>query len=212
MGFSTSYAGNWRAINHQIEQYNRARPWLDKEMKPFTTLMGFDIGFGVHEWEDQFGLDFARWKWSRATTTATFGDESRDLRIKLGTFSFSGFAYYPIRKNNFRIGIGTYPVEISRSKITSRINGEKWEELYKAPTFFGFPTDASSTFYLTFQLRTSEKLALQARLFYEFHWFDGEEIIPVASKINPETFTVNHQTQTLVYNHVGLQLLLGITR
>ena len=212
LGFTTSYAGNWRAINHQIEQYNRARPWLDQEMKPFTTLMGFDVGYGIHEWDEPFGLDLMRWKWSRATTTASFGDESRELRIKLGTFSFSGFAYYLVRSEKFRLGIGLYPIELSRSKITSRMSGGDWEELYKATTIFGFPTDASSTVYLTFQLRTTEKLALQARLFYELHWFDGEEIIPVAKALNPATFEVNHQTQTLVYNHVGLQLLLNLTR
>lgn len=211
-GLNTSFTSHWTALNHTVERYNATRPWLDEEMKPFNTLFGFDVGFGSNTWDSKVGIDLFRWKWSRATQQASAGEQFRELRIKLGTFSLSGFSFYPWKTERFRFGIGCYPVEVSRSKISTRTHeSDKFEVLYKPIVLMNLiPSDASSTFHINFYARSKGKATLHIRAFYELHWFEGEEIKPVHDQINPDTKDIFHNTLTLKYNHFGVQLLLGI--
>jgi len=180
-------------------------------MNEIHFLPGVNIGFGMHEWDSKFSFDLFRLQWLRKTVKAEGQDQSRTMRVKFSTLSIIGFGYYPIAKSKFKLGFNLYPVELSRLKIKGKTSEEPdWKYYYKSASFFGIPTNASSTLTFDFLYLTSEKLHWQFRLYYLYSWFKDEEILFVNKELNPNTYQYTNQSQTLDCSHFGISISLGV--
>jgi hypothetical protein len=207
IGF-TAALPKWSALNHIIERYNASRPWLDNELNEIHYLPGITFSMGVHQWDARVSMDVFKFSFTRQTVKAKENDQTRHLRVKYSTFSIIGGQFYPVLKNNFRMGLGAYPVELNYFKVKGKTSTEnKWETYYTDTRFFGLTNLASSTFHLDLDLKLNDDAHLKARLYYQWCWFKDEEILPINRELNPNTYNDTYQSLTLDNSHIGFSLI-----
>lgn len=202
----------WRPLNSIIDRYNNARPWLDKEMGNVHFMPGYTASFG--RMGEKFAFQALGFRKSSVRLTAKGNDDKRVMNVKLWTLSITDFTYYPLRFGKMKVGVGTSPVEMSRLKISGRINDEDRLTYYKSKALFDlFLINASSTFHVDFvyKFNPERKMFVQARLYAMVSWFNDERLVFVNDALNGLAYSSNHYaTQNSGCNHIGLQIMLGL--
>lgn len=210
IGFSWAYAP-MRPLNHIIDRYNDTRPWLDKQMPNIRYLPGFTFSLGVAEWDEATSLEAFSWKYQRQTVSSGFGaNDYRKLRVRMTTLSLVGGAWYPLRNDAYKIGIGSRPIEFSILKIKGKtMDDDKWQVHYASPVVLFIPLEASTTVYLEFLKRMSNhSSAWKLRFYWQMPWWSDMDMIFVNKELNPDVYNETWHNQQMGIGNFGLQLLI----
>lgn len=203
----------WEALNSIVNRYNTARPWLDNEMGNPSFMPGFTASFGVKSKKDKLAIQLIAYRRNSTRLTAKGADQKRDLSIRLWTVSIFDATYFGVNKNRYKIGLGGSPTELSRLKLRTRVNDDKFQTIYKSPAFLDlFLTNASSTLHTDFvwYYGKERKANIHFRLYYTLGWFNDEELIYANEAINPSLADYHYANQVMGIGHLGFQVLLGL--
>ncbi|HRZ42977.1 MAG TPA: hypothetical protein P5228_09790 [Bacteroidales bacterium] len=209
-GLSLAYAP-MRPLNHIIDRYNDTRPWLDEQMPNIRYLPGFTFSFGVSEWDDDVSMELFAWKYQRQTVSSGYGGTGyRKLRVRMTTLSIVGGAWYPVRNDRYKLGLGARPVELSIFKVKGKTQDDaKWQVHFASPAFLFIPLSASSTVFVEYLRRMKDpRSAWKLRLYWQAPWWQGQDMIFVNQALNPGTYNDTWQNQEMGIGNIGLQLLI----
>ena len=205
---------SWRPLNSVIDRYNNLRPWLDKDMGNIGFMPGFTVSFGLAPSKGKFAFQALTLRKSSQRVTAKGNDDKRDLSVRLWTLSIFDFTYYPVTIGRLSLGLGAYPIELSRLKIRGRVNDDKFETYWKSPTVATFfLTNASSTPHidLRYRLNPDKNTHLHFRMYWMLSWWGDEHMVFVNDKINSPAVAANqYSTQNMRCSHIGMQFLFDL--
>ncbi|GAB4133640.1 MAG: hypothetical protein Fur0041_06040 [Bacteroidia bacterium] len=198
----------WYSINHIIERYNETRPWLDNKMNEIHYVPGINFSFLGDEWDSRWAVELFRYQYMRRSVSASGNNDKRTLIFTCNSFSIAGGTFYPVKGEKLRFGIGAYPMELHRFKFKSKLKSTDTKEtLFKSSVFFGIPIVASSTVHADLSVKLNDKRNMTFRVYYLLDWFQDEDILPVNSSINPNTYETHYQSQIFNMSHLGFTIL-----
>ena len=207
--------GGATELNHILNSYNAARPWLKNELGSQTFQTGFEIGIEVID--DDFGMGILKYHLVRNTsnakgTTPAGEDIVRKVRMRHGALEIFDFWYTPIDASRYNIGLGIMPMAIGKVRIKTKLNEGDWEQL---PLTDLDKTEggifASFHAYSNVHLDVTDGDRFHLQVFYLMNWFKDEyDTFYVNQTLNPSSyFDHRHRTQLKV-NNFGLKLSMTL--
>lgn len=214
-GFRTQASG-LTEMNHIIDYYNQARPWLSKQLGKQHFQSGFE--FGIEGSDDKFGMGFLKyyhvWNSSSAKGTLANGNEVK-RELKTVTIALEAFDiwYTPIKIAKLRFGFGIMPIGIGRFKIKTRVDDNEWLKSnfdYLPSTKKVNPIYFDHA-YTNYHIDITNGGRLHIQLFYTQNWFrDKYDLYYLNKELNPINVSNYNRRTLLKVENVGLKLTYSI--
>ena len=193
VGFSVARF-NLEGLNNVIQDYNEARPWLDKQSQEFGNLSGLSLQFGAVEgvWLD-WTANFRRQKRTSYGIEPNKGKMTRDLKVRNVNTALTVGGAFPTGDAALAIGLRG---ELSTFRMMSRVYGENETK--------GIYAGVGSNNFLvgigpTFKLFAGEEGMFIVSVYYahtlpKLNWADlGNNLNPTTTSTNKERYdTKNH--------------------
>lgn len=212
-----SNIGGLKGLNHILQHYNEARPWLAKELSQQRHMTGIELG--IERNSKKFGISFAKtyFTWNNSTANGTSINRTQYER-KVSTRSFGvelfDFWYTPVSFKGFSFGGGIMPIGLGMFRVRTKLDGEDWIKVPLSDLENSGETGLFSTFHAFSNLHLDILSnhfgkTLHFQFFYSANWFRNEyNLFYLNRSINPSSYSdllksVKHQ-----YAYFGLKLSL----